>query len=293
MDAESYSTIIRNDSSEIPVLSPEALRLKFDEKNRTCWASAYSHDGKINLLKEGISRPNGWKVTAAHLNAQGGADVNSPIEHRIHKNTPILVTQKLRCTWAVVSFSPIPGKPNQQHDVLSEFRSDPSFGRTETSRLACCTLSDPVGSFQDDNTASHESVDVVVSAPVFPEDDEIRNAARRCCCCATKKTLHSEDGARDVSPHEKTIIKAILNRWGADDFMHRSAKLRRCMCRPKSGTKWYWDLLMQFGVIFIGFWVPFRIAFEVQICPGSPLAALENLLDSLFLVDIFVSFRTA
>ena len=66
----------------------------------------------------------------------------------------------------------------------------------------------------------------------------------------------------------------------------------RCLCRLNDGKRTGWDLFVMVLATFNVFQIPFNVAFEPPFMDTWYFEIVNGLIDFLFLVDIFVSFRT-
>lgn len=77
--------------------------------------------------------------------------------------------------------------------------------------------------------------------------------------------------------------------------MHRShyapAKAA-CLARPSGSRKLKWDLIVMASAIFNCFSIPFKVAFEPEEMNKQYFAIMNSFIDLVFLIDMFVNFRT-
>lgn len=72
----------------------------------------------------------------------------------------------------------------------------------------------------------------------------------------------------------------------------QDAKPQGWYINPYSNFRTRWDLLLSVVLIYNGFVIPLRLAFDMTDDLSSPLFWLDRMVDSLFLLDILLNFRT-
>jgi len=88
------------------------------------------------------------------------------------------------------------------------------------------------------------------------------------------------DGHATKSTKPKS--KLILNRVVEVKFLFR----------PNDNFKAKWDLIVIISAVFNCFAIPFKVAFEPEIMEGTFFTVFNFIIDTVFLVDIIITFRT-
>lgn len=70
------------------------------------------------------------------------------------------------------------------------------------------------------------------------------------------------------------------------------SRKRCCMCRSQEKKRVNWDLLIMILAIWNCIQVPYDIAFNPDSDPGPVEYALNQIVDMIFIIDVFVTFRT-
>ena len=65
-----------------------------------------------------------------------------------------------------------------------------------------------------------------------------------------------------------------------------------CMLDPSSTFNGLWDMWVVLLCLYTAIAVPFRIGFQIDLCPEDSLWWFELLVDTIFVVDIVLQFRT-
>eukprot|EP01051_Picozoa_sp_SAG22_P002454 SAG22_NODE_110_length_19679_cov_45.046527_6_plen_532_part_00 len=67
----------------------------------------------------------------------------------------------------------------------------------------------------------------------------------------------------------------------------------RCLFHPDGTFRNWWDLSQVFFLLYVVCMVPLRTAFELKVEPGTTSWLIELVVDSFFIVDVCINFRTA
>lgn len=72
-----------------------------------------------------------------------------------------------------------------------------------------------------------------------------------------------------------------------------NAKEERCFMYPEHTPRRYWDLWLLFLILYVTFFIPLRIGFQVAIEPGEFWWWIDLITDLSFFVDILLNFVSA
>ena len=93
-----------------------------------------------------------------------------------------------------------------------------------------------------------------------------------------------------------------LQRWwgqigdlysGSDESLFGKEVPPKWIRHPEARSTQVWDMLSFVLIVWVAFVVPFRLGFEVDVDPRSFAFAIDAIVDTFFLVDVFFQFRTA
>ncbi len=65
-----------------------------------------------------------------------------------------------------------------------------------------------------------------------------------------------------------------------------------CQIDPQGKFKRRWDLVLTVLCIYIAMFVPYRVGFQIELCPGDLDWSIEAFVDAFFVLDIILTFRT-
>eukprot|EP00056_Hartaetosiga_gracilis_P017603 m.7812 g.7812 ORF g.7812 m.7812 type:complete len:890 (+) comp5917_c0_seq2:238-2907(+) len=131
-----------------------------------------------------------------------------------------------------------------------------------------------------------------------------RNDHTESDCDVQEKSLQGSSSSPELTTGKKSVFHRISKLGTASVFqgpdsrkipipnaVEKEVTLSYFVIHPYSTFRWYWDLLMVFMLIFTVVSVPVAIAFFYE-GTGKAYFVCSCIIDSLFLVDIFINFRT-
>ena len=65
-----------------------------------------------------------------------------------------------------------------------------------------------------------------------------------------------------------------------------------CQIDPQGKFKRRWDVVLALLCIYVAMFVPYRVGFQIELCPGDLDWLIEAFVDAFFMADIFLTFRT-
>ena len=78
------------------------------------------------------------------------------------------------------------------------------------------------------------------------------------------------------------------------ELKYRTGKFGMIVLDPQGCFHLYWDLILLFFLLYIGFAVPYQLSFlHGQISTHFYLDVFENIMDIVFFIDILVNFITS
>jgi hypothetical protein len=93
-----------------------------------------------------------------------------------------------------------------------------------------------------------------------------------------------------------------LQRWwgqigdlysGSEDSLFAEERLPKWIRHPEARSTQVWDIISTFLILWVAFVVPYRLGFDVVVELTSPAFVIDCLIDTFFLVDVQLQFRTA
>lgn len=66
----------------------------------------------------------------------------------------------------------------------------------------------------------------------------------------------------------------------------------RYQINPRGDFKRRWDFMLALLCIYVGMFVPYRVGFQVELCPGDLDWLIEAFADAFFVLDLLLTFRT-
>lgn len=88
--------------------------------------------------------------------------------------------------------------------------------------------------------------------------------------------------------HDEIFTKMMANRLKLVGIKRKAA----FMLLPDSDFRYLWNMLLLILLAFVAAAVPIRVAFRVELCPGSFWAVFDSFVDVFFCLDIVLEFRT-
>ena len=93
-----------------------------------------------------------------------------------------------------------------------------------------------------------------------------------------------------------------LQRWwgqvgdlysGSEDSLFAEERLPKWIRHPEARSTQVWDIISTVLILWVAFVVPYRLGFDVVVELTSPAFVIDCLIDTFFLVDVQLQFRTA
>lgn len=143
---------------------------------------------------------------------------------------------------------------------------------------------------------AHRSGDTEPTCPVLPE----------AMVAKLDRMLELQGHKSDASGwsflRPRLVGLVTLQRWwgnigelysGSDESLFGKDVIPRWIRHPEARSTQIWDITSFFFIIWVAFVVPFRLGFDVEVDIASFAFAVDTIVDTFFLVDVFFQFRTA
>ncbi len=143
---------------------------------------------------------------------------------------------------------------------------------------------------------AHRSGDTEPTCPVLPEAMVSRLDHM------LELQGHNRDGSGWSFLRPRLLGLVTLQRWwggigdlysGSDESLFGKDVLPKWIRHPEARSTQAWDIASFFLIIWVAFVVPFRLGFEVDVDIKSVAFVMDAVVDTFFLVDVFLQFRTA
>jgi hypothetical protein len=121
---------------------------------------------------------------------------------------------------------------------------------------------------------------------------EPRDAERVRLAASTSSSGMGSGKVFDTSSLRAQRQKELMRRSKSSQAMVGGSSNQCCMLDPSSTFNGLWDMWVVLLCLYTAIAVPFRIGFQIDLCPEDSFWWLELLIDVIFVVDIVLNFRT-